>query len=335
MSLLKKNQMNHFLRLFIFLLVLTFAFSCAKVDIEESVPQNHAAIAASKDFFLLGRESTVLIDFANELKATSPFRVSVTKLPSYGKLTLLENGIYRFAPYAAIAPCRDMIEFEIEINGNIQKTQTYINFLGHTNLPCQAGSQTDHFDIRTDSASKLSILKNDFFCKSINLSSLTLIAMPEKGTLVAKENYFDFQPNPNVNGSDKFIYKICDEDGKCSLSEVYLHLNPSLNFCDWHLKTDDFTFKVSNDSTGSEPTLISLPIFDNDELCFEQTNWNSFKISALPTKGSLKIDKQHDGKVKISYIATFPLPLEDVFSYTMCKEKGACQTVQVRVRINQ
>lgn len=327
--------MNHFLRLFILLLVLTFAFSCAKVDIEESAPQNHAAIAMSKDFFLLGKESTVLIDFANELKATTPFRVSVTKLPAYGKLTLLENGIYRFEPSAAISPCRDMIEFEIEINGNIQKTQTFINFLGHPNLPCQAGSQTDHFYIRTDSASKLQIFDNDFFCKEKNLNSLTLVDKPEKGTIVTKENYFEYHPNHNAIGSDSFIYKICDEDGKCSLSEVYLHLNPSLNFCDWHLKADDFIFKASNDSTGSEPTLINLPIFDNDELCFEQTNWNSFKISTLPTKGSLKIDKQHDGKLKISYIATFPLPLEDVFLYTMCKEKGTCQTVQVRVRINQ
>jgi hypothetical protein len=101
------------------------------------------------------------------------------------------------------------------------------------------------------------------------------------------------------------------------------------------LKADNFTFKASNDSTGSEPTLINLPIFDNDKLCFEQTNWNSFKVSTLPNKGSLKIDKMYDGKLKISYIATFPLPLEDIFLYTLCKENGACQTVEVRVLINK
>lgn len=310
------------------LLLLT---ACADVQLKEEEKDPNSLTSLEREFFLLEKNSTVLIDAGDVLKSSGGFEVKIKSAPLKGRLETTESGLFRYEAKRDIAPGKDFALFEIKEGSKKKQLKVFFNYLGHHALPCHAGAQTDFLTIRTDTSVKLNVLQNDFFC-SPEAKKLDIVEAPRNGTLTNEGLLFTYKAKEKAANHDRFVYKVSENNGNCHYAEVYLALNPTLNPCTWQLRNDEFSFKVSADSTGSEPTVLNLPIFENDELCFDKTNWDSFEIPVFPSKGSLKIDRTADG-YKVGYISTFPLPLEDFFYYKLCRKEGGCQTVKVIVKI--
>jgi len=57
-----------------------------------------------------------------------------------------------------------------------------------------------------------------------------LVAPPAKGIAVLNaDGTFSYTPNMNVNGSDNFVYQICDASGSCDTGIVYINITPVYN----------------------------------------------------------------------------------------------------------
>lgn len=73
------------------------------------------------------------------------------------------------------------------------------------------------------------VLKNDYFgCNGPStLNPINLIEYPSIGTVVLNpDSTVTYTPNPNVNGSDSFVYQICDATGNCDTSIVKIQITP-------------------------------------------------------------------------------------------------------------
>lgn len=319
-----------------FLLLLyisALSFACAKIDIQENSGKPNDE-NTERNYYLTEPHGTVLIELAHEAEMTAAFSVSVKKRPNAGNLELSESGLYRYRPFFSVAPpAGDSVLFEINQNGHLSIFKANILFTQKSTLPCEGGAQTDTFSLRTDTVSTLYIRKNDVFCSPVRRENVKIFEQTNGGELSFSGEELIYRPKDNFSGEDKFIYQVREENGKIHYAEVFLQLNPALNPCFWTLRPDEFSFRVSADSLGSEPALLNLPLFDNDELCIEKTDWSTFKITKAPKKGSLKVDNLPNERKKIGYVATFPLPLEDEFEYELCPKSGACQRVKVLINI--
>jgi hypothetical protein len=327
-----------FMKKYLLLLYISaLSFACAKIDIQENTGnQQNTHEDSERNYYLSEPHGTVLIELAHEAELTTAFSVSVKKNPQAGILELTETGLYRYTPYAsALVPANDHILFEINQKGHLSTFKANILFSHKSSLPCEGGAQTDTFSLRTDTVSLLSVRKNDIFCSPVRNENVKIFEQAKGGELAFSGDEIIYRPKNNFFGADKFIYSVREENGKMHFAEVFLQLKPALNPCRWELLPDNFSFKVSADSLGSEPALLNLPVFDNDQLCIEKTDWKSLKITMNPQKGSLKIDNMPDGQKKIGYIATFPLPLDDSFEYELCPKSGACQRVRVNLKVSQ
>jgi len=72
-------------------------------------------------------------------------------------------------------------------------------------------------------------LHNDYYgCYGPSATNaVSLIEYPAQGTVVLNaDSTFTYSPNPNVNGDDSFVYRICDAAGNCDTSIVRINIAP-------------------------------------------------------------------------------------------------------------
>ena len=67
--------------------------------------------------------------------------------------------------------------------------------------------KADNAEVKEDESVKINVLKNDNIIDKTNLS-IEIKTEPQKGVVVVKKDRIIYTPNPNVNGVDKFEYKV-------------------------------------------------------------------------------------------------------------------------------
>ncbi len=73
------------------------------------------------------------------------------------------------------------------------------------------------------------VIGNDYYgCNGpAAVNPITLISLPSQGfAFLNPDGTFTYTPNANVNGTDSFIYQICDASGSCDTSIVRITITP-------------------------------------------------------------------------------------------------------------
>lgn len=54
---------------------------------------------------------------------------------------------------------------------------------------------------------------------NLDPTTTTIVTQPTNGTLTNNaDGTVTYTPNPGYNGTDTFIYQVCDEDGLCDIA---------------------------------------------------------------------------------------------------------------------
>lgn len=139
---------------------------------------------------------------------------------------------------------------------------------------------------------------------------------------------FDFSPNPIFNGSDNFVYEICDLTGNCDTADVSITVNP----------TNDPPVAVDDSATSPEDTSVIIDVAANDgdpddnlnPATANTTCANGSAGCADPTNGTLI--NNDDGSFEYTPSPDFNGP--DSFVYEICDTLNACDTASVFITID-
>lgn len=158
-----------------------------------------------------------------------------------------------------------------------------------------------------------------------NTQTVSLVSGPTHGTLVLNANgTFTFEPNPNYNGTDQFVYQVCDDGTPqaCDNSTVYLNV---LGVNDPPIAIDDINTTFKNTAAiGNVLTNDSDPEGDNLTVT-TQTN------AATTAGGTVTLNA--DG----TYTYTPPSNFvgEDTFTYEVCDDGTPveCSNATVTIKV--
>ena len=84
--------------------------------------------------------------------------------------------------------------------------------------------KADNAQVQEDESVKINVLRNDNIVDKTNLS-IEIKTEPTLGTVVIKDNKIIYTPNVNVNGVDKFEYKV-DIGTATGSGQVRVNINP-------------------------------------------------------------------------------------------------------------
>jgi hypothetical protein len=164
---------------------------------------------------------------------------------------------------------------------------------------------------------------------SLNLASTNTncagCAGPNNGSLVNQgDGSFDYIPDPNFNGSDDFIYEICDTNGACDAATVNITVEP----------VADPPVANNDSATTPEDTSVIIDVAADDtdpDGNLDPTSANTSCATCLePANGALS--NNTDGTFTYSPSTGFNGP--DSFVYEICDLGGLCDTATVTITVN-
>jgi PKD repeat protein len=148
---------------------------------------------------------------------------------------------------------------------------------------------------------------------------------PINGNLVNNgDGSFNYTPAPNFNGSDSFVYEVCDVDSKCDTATVTITIT-AVN--DPSVANDDSTTTV-------EDTAVTINVAANDSDIDGDLNPASANTTCTgcsgPTNGILT--NNNDGT--FTYTPNLDFNGTDSFVYGICDILGLCDTATVTITVD-
>jgi gliding motility-associated-like protein len=208
----------------------------------------------------------------------------------------------------------------------------FCNFTFSSNQYTDPPVAIDDFAITNEDLQlPIDVLDNDTDPQgNIDPSTVTIIERALHGTLSVNpfSGFVIYTAEPNYNGTDSFIYEVCDTDGYCAQANVYIKINP-IN--DSITAMDDFdTTQVNN------PVTINVLKNDSDELDpLGSLDTASLVILLPPQNGSVSIDPISGTLI---YTPDFDFIGTDFIAYQICDNgyplPATCDIASVTITVN-
>ncbi len=247
--------------------------------------------------------------------------ISIMVAPLHGTATLNDNA-------TASDPTDDFVEYSPNANFNGSDSLTYelVDSNGTTDTaevaitvepddPDADGptANDDAYTVNEDSEDNvLEVLDNDLFGSDGPGSAAAIIitVAPSYGTAVVNDNatasdptddFVEYSPNTNFNGSDSFTYQLADGNGTVDTATVTITVNADDPDADGPTANDD-AFTVNEDSTDNP-----MPVLANDSFGGDGPGTTTaITITSAPTNGSVSVNTN----------GTISDPTDDIFEYT-------------------
>lgn len=167
---------------------------------------------------------------------------------------------------------------------------------------------------------------NDTDVEGLNLGSVTITTNPSNGTVTVNPitGAITYTPNANFNGTDQFIYQICDNGTPilCDTALVNITVIP----------VNDAPIANGNTATTNEDNqvVVNVPANDTDT---EGLNVGSVTISTNPANGTVTVNPTTGA---ITYTPNPNFNGTDQFIYQICDNgsPALCDTAIVNITIN-
>lgn len=244
--------------------------------------------------------------------------------PTQGTLVLNGNGTFTYTPDSG-ASGQDTFEYQVsDGNGGTDTATVTINISA---TPVNNAPNAVDDNAATDEDAVLngaSVLANDSDPDSDDMTvETTPVSGPTSGALqLSADGTFVYTPTANFNGSDSFVYRVCDDGtpSKCDEGAVTITV-ASVN--DDPTATDD-TFVIAQNSSDN---VINVLVNDS----FAPDTGETLTISAVGTPsegGSATIDG-----ATIKYTPKTDFTGTETFTYTISDGNGGEDTATVTVAV--
>ncbi|MCP4206981.1 MAG: tandem-95 repeat protein, partial [Shimia sp.] len=155
---------------------------------------------------------------------------------------------------------------------------------------------------------------------SVNTACATCSASSNGSLINNNDGTLGYIPNPNFNGSDSFVYEICDTLGACDTASVSITIDP---VADPPLANDD-------SASTSEYTPVTINVATNDTDPEGDLDPNSVVTFSSPGFGTT-LD---NGNGTITYTPDPGFTGSDSFDYQICDTGLLCDTATVNITVD-
>ncbi|MBW8333868.1 MAG: tandem-95 repeat protein, partial [Prolixibacteraceae bacterium] len=146
----------------------------------------------------------------------------------------------------------------------------------------------------------------------------TIETAPSNGSVVLNpDGSYTYTPDDDFNGTDTFVYKVCDIDGDCDQAMVTITV---ISVNDVPVANDDL-FTVNVDG--------SLSDFVDENDIWSGDGGNEYTLVTPPSNGSvfLNPDGSYTYTPNINFVGT------DSFTYKLCDADGDCDDAKVTIEV--
>ncbi|WP_188315810.1 Ig-like domain-containing protein, partial [Chitinophaga agrisoli] len=231
--------------------------------------------------------------------------------PANGSLASNADGSFTYTPAANFQGVDSFVYRACDPSGACDTGTVRIVVSAENDAPIAAA---DNYTTAEDTPLSVTIangvLANDNDPDGDNLTA-TLELAPVNGSLtLSPDGSFTYQPNPNYNGTDLFIYKVCDNAGACVTDTAYLTITP-VN--DTVIARNDL-LNTLEDTNVSGNAGANDNDADGDALTFTLIDSTSHGVMTFNADGSFTYnpDANYNGP--------------DSAAYQVCDPAGACDT---------
>jgi len=240
-----------------------------------------------------------------------------------GTLVFNPNGTYTYTPNANFNGTDQFVYQLCDVDGDCDTAIVYITIVPVDDQPIAI---RDLATTNEDTPLSSTVVPNDILSGdggNVFNIACALCTTTTNGTLVFNPNgTYTYTPNANFNGTDQFIYQLCDIDGDCDTAIVYITIVP----------VDDQPIAIRDLATTNEDTPVSSTVVPNDILSGD--GGNVFNIACAlctsTTNGTLVFNPNGT----YTYTPNTNFNGTDQFIYQLCDVDGDCDTAIVYITID-
>ncbi|MBL7813488.1 MAG: gliding motility-associated C-terminal domain-containing protein [Saprospiraceae bacterium] len=242
--------------------------------------------------------------------------LSIVGQPTFGTVTVNNNGTISYKPFAGFCGANDKFRYEIcNDNGCDTAEVTVIVKCDSTVLNKLPVAEPDVVTARKNTPIRIVILGNDTL--NGTLDSIKIISSPLFGTaILGNDNVITYTPD-SCGFTDSLIYRICNRNG-CDTALVTIKV-----VCDTLFRKP---IAVDDTARTSKNRSVVIAVVGNDSLF--SAGLDTIYISKNPVRGTAIIERGD-----IRYLPqTDSCGYRDTFSYVICT-RGGCDTADVVVNV--
>ncbi|MDW8419307.1 MAG: Ig-like domain-containing protein [Chitinophagales bacterium] len=182
-------------------------------------------------------------------------------------------------------------------------------------------ANNDLINTPEDTPVTISVLANDTDPEGNISNPPTILDPPSNGTVTVNPNgTITYTPNPNYNGTDTFVYVVCDDDGLCDTATVIVTVTP----------VNDKPVANNDNATTPENTPVNINVLNNDtDIDGPLTGQPS--VIVPPANGTTTVNPNGT----ITYTPNNNFVGNDTFYYVIC-DNGTpplCDTAMVVITV--
>ena len=244
--------------------------------------------------------------------------------PGNGSVTINPDGTFTYTPDTDFSGTDSFTYKLCDVDGDCVSETVEITVSPVNDNPVAVD---DYIATNEDTPVNIPLVDNDNFGgDGPSTSVITIVSPPSNGQAVVNNNgtpndptddFVEYTPNPDFNGSDNFVYEICDANGDCDQGNVIVNVNP----------VGDSPLAVEDAETMDEDGILYGNVSTNDTRSGD--GGNIWTVVTNPSHGTVIMNP--DG----SYIYT---PEEnyngpDSFTYQLCDVDGSCSSATVEIEV--
>jgi hypothetical protein len=269
--------------------------------------------------------------------------ITITTPPANGTATINDGGTPNdptddqilYTPNANFNGTDEFIYEICDSNGDCDTAMVYITVNPVNDLPL---AEADEVSVDEDDNVTIPVLTNDTFGgDGPSATDITITTPPANGTATINDggtpndptdDQILYTPNANFNGTDEFIYEICDSNGDCDTAMVYITVNP----------VNDLPLAEADEVSVDEDDNVTIPVLTNDTFGGDGPSATDITITTPPANGTATIN---DGGTpndptddQILYTPNADYNGADTLIYEICDSNGDCDTAMVYITVN-
>ncbi|PIE47930.1 MAG: hypothetical protein CSA40_01990, partial [Flavobacteriales bacterium] len=252
------------------------------------------------------------LDPTSVTEVTPPSNGTISIDPTTGEITYTPDPDFNGT---------DTFEYEVCDDDGACDTATVTVTVGDVNDPPVALDDVATTD--EDTPVVIDVLSNDTDTDgTIDPATVTEVTPPTNGTISINPTSGEvtYTPDPDFNGTDTFVYEVCDDDGLCDTATVTVTVGD----------VNDPPVAVDDAATTDEDTPVTIDVLGNDTDVDGTLDPATVTEVTPPANGTISIDPTTG---EITYTPDPDFNGTDTFVYEVCDDDGACDQATVTVTI--
>jgi hypothetical protein len=250
----------------------------------------------------------------------NPASVTVTSAPTNGTTSVnTTTGVVTYTPNANFNGADSFVYSVCDVGSACDTATVTVTVSGANDPPVVVN---DSASTAEDTAVTINVLTNDSDPEgALVTSSVTVIIRPTRGSATPNSSgAVTYTPQPNFNGSDSFVYQVCDAQSACGTATVNMTVTP----------VNDAPVANNDAATVQANSQVSINILANDSDVDRDISPSSVTVVTAPTHGTATVITSSGG---ITYRPNTGYSGTDSLTYRVCDTGGLCDTATVTITV--